>query len=601
MNLFNKSKYIAIVACASTMMVSCDDFLLGNALLEKPISDEMTIDSVYAHKKYAEQALAQVYHSLPDFGTRNNFLGWSVAESITDLGDSFKSGGTPYHKGSFTAAASHDSFYSLDYKDGDGSGSATYGIRQAHLFIENVGRVPDMTDEEKRHRKGEAKMIIAFHYIQMFRAMGGMPWIDHAYKPSESMKFTRMTVDEAVTNISTLLDEAAELLPWSVAAEDDGRMTAAAAMSLKTRLYLFAASPLFNADEPFLDGEAAQKRYVWYGNYDQNRWKKVSDAGVAFLQENERNGDFYRLVETDRNNPRQDYMDGYFNRYNKEVLVAGHRYVKHSKHCFAYAQIRYGGSAPTLNYVDMFGMKDGSDFDWNNSEHRAHPFFDAKGNLVRDPRLYENVTVNEDKFDLRKAEIYIGGREYAKTAGAAAPGRFYAGFGVRKLCLDIAREVDGKFYQCPLFRLSEVYLSMAEAMNELGKANVKDALGNDAYDYINMVRNRVDMPNLDKSKYPEGVALREAILKERALEFGYEEIRIYDINRWKHKDYLDVPLKRLVTTKQKNGTFTYEVKVGGMKNQRNWVTRWSDKYYLVPLPLAEINKKYGLIQNPGWE
>ena len=65
--------------------------------------------------------------------------------------------------------------------------------------------------------------------------------------------------------------------------------------------------------------------------------------------------------------------------------------------------------------------------------------------------------------------------------------------------------------------------------NELGKATTKDEFGNDAYDYINMVRNRVNMPDLTTAKAAPGRELREAILHERAIEFGYEEVRYFDL------------------------------------------------------------------------
>lgn len=50
-----------------------------------------------------------------------------------------------------------------------------YGIRRAYIYIENVDRVPDMTDQEKAIGKAEAKVIIAYHYSQMLRYYGGMP------------------------------------------------------------------------------------------------------------------------------------------------------------------------------------------------------------------------------------------------------------------------------------------------------------------------------------------------------------------------------------------------------------------------------------------
>ena len=216
-----------------------------------------------------------------------------------------------------------------------------------------------------------------------------------------------------------------------------------------------------------------------------------------------------------------------------------------------------------------------------------------------------------DKFWGRKAEIYKGGREQPKAMGGGQNWRWagmgYTGIGQRKYTQDHLNELQNKFYQCCLMRLPEVYFNIAEAMNELGKAKVKDEFGRDAYDYVNLVRARVNMPAITAAEVPEGTALREYILDERAREFGFEEVRYYDITRWKHKDYLDVPQRRLESYPVGNKVgghyrnFTYKIKNGPFVNKRNWVTNWDNKYYLCPLPLAEINKKYGLVQNPGWE
>lgn len=604
-----------IIGCsllASGVLMGCEDFKFGNSFLEKPISDEMNIDSVYAKKVYAEEALAQVYHSMPDFMPHNNRLNWGTLECVTDLADHTKSGGTEYHKGSITSSSNGAWVYSMMYNEEHGEASATYGIRQAYIFLENVDRVPDMTEEEKNIRKGEAKMIIAYHYVQMLRNLGGMPWIDHAYKPEEDMKMERMTIEESVQKICTLIDEAATLLPWKVSAADDGRMTAAAALALKSRLLLFTASPLFNSNEPYLAGEAADKHYVWWGNYDRTRWQDALEAGLEFLRQNQKNGNFYRLVDT--GNPRKDFYTGFFERYNQEVLITGHRWIKWDLNSNAINQVRYGAATPTLNYVDMFQMKDGSEFSWENEEHRNYPFFNAKGEEVRDPRLYETVILNGDKFWGRKAEIYEGGREQPQFMGSGQHWRWggqgYSGFAMRKLVQDQLNELQNKYYQCPLLRLPEIYLNIAEAMNELGIAEQPDEFGRTAYDYVNLVRGRVDMWGLTPEKAAPGEQLREAILKERALEFGYEEVRYYDIMRWKHKDYLEVPLRRLAiypdyltpdeSKKPVNQRhFRYEI-IEGMVNARVWVEQWNDRYYLCPIPLDEINKKYGLIQNPGW-
>lgn len=589
-------------------LTGCDDFKFGNAFLEKPVSDELNMDTVFGNKLYAEQQLMNVYRSLPDHTPIDGRLSWAPLESITDLADCIKGAGTAYHAGNLSAADASAGAYSMDYTGSNPTGnfSAVYGIRQAHIFLENIDRVPDMTEEEKTRRKGEAKLIIAYHYVDMLRNYGGMPWIDHAYTPDENMQMTRLTVAEAVEKIGTLLDEAARMLPWSVSAEDAGRMTGAGAMGLKSRMMTFVASPLFNSDQPYLEGEAADNHFVWWGNYDKNRWKDALDAGLDFLRANAANGNNRQLV--DNGDPRKSFYTAYFERANSETLVTSHRYVKWNYNNYNVSQIRFGTSVPTLALADLYEMKNGEPFNWE--EHSDNAFFDENLNEIRDPRLYETLIVTGDKFWGRKAEIYKGGRDYPKKFGGAPGWKFgdmgVYGAGIRKYFQDFDTELLNYWYQCCLMRLPEIYLNIAEAMNELGKANEKDEFGRTAYDYINLVRNRVDMPDVTSANVAPGEALREYILDERAREFAYEEVRYYDINRWKHKDYLEKPVRKFKTEpvgNKVNGNyvkFDYEITEGG-DVQRVWVNNWSNKYYLCPIPLAEINKKYGLVQNPGWE
>ncbi len=51
------------------------------------------------------------------------------------------------------------------------------GIRKAYLYLENVDRVPDMSETEKTIRKGEAQMIIACQYHELLRHFGGVPFV----------------------------------------------------------------------------------------------------------------------------------------------------------------------------------------------------------------------------------------------------------------------------------------------------------------------------------------------------------------------------------------------------------------------------------------
>ena len=317
------------------------------------------------------------------------------------------------------------------------------------------------------------------------------------------------------------------------------------------------------------------------------------EAGREFLRLNKKNSDYYRIENT--GNPREDYVNGYFTKGNQEVVMSSFRWGTYDGVDKPFRMYESGYGIPRGNYADMFQWKeDGSKFDWNNQTHRAHPFFDEKGQPTRDVRLYENLLVNGDKWQNRTAEVYKGGRE-GFGSGSSVNKKTQFGYGFRKFIRDKKNEMKGKPYSCPLIRMPEIYLSIAEAMNQLGKANVPDEFGKTAYDYLNLVCQRAGLPSVTSAKVPQGDALLNYLLDERAREFGQEDIRYFDMIRHKKgAEWATRPMEMLETTKVGSG-FEYTV-----STRDDIKYYWNEYWYLLPFPVTEINKKYGLIQNPGW-
>lgn len=158
-------------------------------------------------------------------------------------------------------------------------------------------------------------------------------------------------------------------------AQWDGRMCKAGAYGLKARVLLFVASPLFNSDQPYAQGEAAEKKMVWFGNYDKNRWKLAIDACQAFFNALSQNG-YYHMVQKEdvsEGDYRHAFRSAYFDRGTTETLISTHRniYQANTKadNLLLWNSLRWGGYCPTKEYFDMFPMANGEDFDWNNPEH----------------------------------------------------------------------------------------------------------------------------------------------------------------------------------------------------------------------------------------
>ena len=88
---------------------------------------------------------------------------------------------------------------------------------------------------------------------------------------------------------------------------------------------------------------------------------------------------------------------------------------------------------------------------------------------------------------------------------------------------------------------------------------------------------------------------------ERELEFGFEEFRWFDMVRYGLTEAFTTPLRGLTSMgdKQAEATvFTFKEKEA--YPPRKWYTDWDTKWYLAPIPALEINKDYGMTQNPGW-
>lgn len=147
---------------------------------------------------------------------------------------------------------------------------------------------------------------MASKYFDGIHNFGGLPIVDHALAADEVLEKPRSTIEETVTFVVRLLDEAiAEPeLPWNIPTSElatwAGRVTKASALGIKAKLLNYVASPIFNSDTPYCveePQEAVNALQVWYGNYDVKRWEAVVDACEEFFRMNSANGNYYQLEE----------------------------------------------------------------------------------------------------------------------------------------------------------------------------------------------------------------------------------------------------------------------------------------------------------------
>jgi hypothetical protein len=395
------------------------------------------------------------------------------------------------------------------------------------------------------------------------------------------MHFPRLTLAATVDSIVTTLDEAIPYLFWKQTASNDGRMSKAGAMALKFKTLLWAASPTFNSDTKW---HSEADEYTCYGNYDAQRWKRAETAGREFFTELAARGQ-YALTQPatpTHQDRRLAFRSGYYDRGGTEVLVSIRAGYAESTHQWYFDNYHYHGQ--TLDYVDMFPWADGSDFpsdfDWKNPPRQ--PFFDGT-TPTRDPRLYETAAV--------PGEIYYNGTVVPTYENASTIKT--GGFLSMKFILQTAGDRAGRYVQFPQTRLPEMMLGYAEAIAQAnGNPNTE------AFRLVDEVRGRVGLPPLNG--YMGKDEFIEACLRERALELGYEMVRFFDLVRYNRVNDFTKPLHGLRSVGNDvfhPTAFTFEKTTLAA---RYWQSVWDAKWYLRPIPQVEVNKGYGMTQNPGW-
>lgn len=326
MKNFKNNKILTLaILCVFLLTIGCDEFEVGNAFLEQPPELKYSMDSAFVNAERTREVLWNAYSTLPyghGFGKDNEGgrIGWAAYKSgvgtqayqvplwcFTDLVRFRMTSGAimEWIRGTITAQNAHN-YAKYNWRNRLGWD----GIRISYIFMDHVDDVPDMEVSEKSRLKAEAKLIIATHYVEMFHHYGGVPYVNKAFDPNDELIMKRLTVMESVDTICAMIDEAILDLPFNL---DDpalwsGRLTAAAAMGLKVKFLKMAASPLFNSDQPYMQGEASEKNYVWTGGYKRELWERLKNACEDLLN-NLESQSYYRMVNT--GNPRMDYRAGY--------------------------------------------------------------------------------------------------------------------------------------------------------------------------------------------------------------------------------------------------------------------------------------------------
>lgn len=598
-----KKNILQLFTIISLLFIGCTKNLLDTQI-QQNFSEDLFLNSGPTNLRAFGMG---VYDYLPQL---NRFGGNALLAAGSDEADYAKFNNIQrFNSGAWDPFTNPDDVWAHYYR----------GIRHANLFLEKTtdfkklivvdtinnraNYVLDVDDFTKL--RAEVRFLRAFYYMELIKRYGGVPLVKKVINENEAFGVTRSTFQECVDFIveqcdSAYLDLTNHYINYGIpsgqifgkgdAGTDNnrlGRIEKPAAVALKLRALLYAASPLNNPTGNISlwqkAAEAAQQIFT-----DPNC------AHVNFLNSSYK--DLFMSQNTTNNlTPRKGSNSGII--LTRPFELNSNSFEK-ANYPVGMVNGGEGATCPSQNLVDAFEMRTTglpisdptSGYDPNN------PYAN------RDQRLGWIVVLNGSSMGLnnnntsRIVESYFGGADGI----GAKDGATTTGYYLRKLCVENYNlSLAGTRAKAwILMRFAEVLLNYAEAANESFGPEAKPILGGvaavrSAREAINLVRTRAGLPIINIGITQ--AQLRERIRNERRVELAFEEHRFFDVRRWKIAEQTEnISLSGMRVNATGPTTFSY---------QRFTVEPrvFSSKMYLYPIPFSEIAKSNGLItQNPGW-
>lgn len=570
MNLYiyrtGRSFRLFLFLCLTLAGVSCSKVL-----------DIAPLDAFSDESVFQDEATLNLFVNGTYVGIRHSFAGdYVLNEGMTDNSFSKYSGA---HQAYTSGEINRDNGESAT----GGLWSGAYGvIRRVNLFMEQIGgsSIPAASLDRL---EGEMRFIRAFKYFELLDAYGGVPIITSTFAlDAPTFEVERNTIDQTVTFIVSECDAAIDKLA-AFNATAKGKASKEAAMALKARTLLYAASPLFNPSN------------------DQAKWVAARDANKAVM-------DLPGFDIIDRGTA-QDYYNT-FNGVNQSEIIFARYFTPTNPQngnngsnsmFFPNGFDSYCPHVPTQDLIDQYEMTNGmlpleagSGYDpqhpYANREPRFYANFLFNGAVFYDPYSAKAVRPLEyyrDRNDPNNADLNgresRGARFYPDGASATSYNfKKYTVEGLGAYNFGNARQTNPWIY----FRKSEFYLNYAECQIALGEEE-------EARSALNRIRQKVDLVPVTAS----GDELLERYRRERRVELIVEDHRLSDIRRWKiGPEALDKPAMGVDV--YRNGTimeYEYDFQVDINR-------RWDDKMYWFPIPYSEIQRSnQKLTQNPGYD
>lgn len=600
----------AIGLVAILLFVACD-----TQILNEPPSNEVSDEAVWNDPALAEAFVNDIYlgmeKGLREDGMPRTGRGLVRLTSLTDDGMDTHGRGLNILQG--VLSPSNIGSSALRPAWSNFAWSWVYSrIRQTNVFFDNIrGSVAESENPDLIERlKGEVHFLRAYLYHNLLRLYGGVPLIQKSYSlDDEDMQIPRNTFAETVDFIVADADTAAILLPVE---SDLGRATEGAALALKSRVLLYAASDLYSENPSGM----AETGYT-DGN-QQDRWRAAKEAAQEVIDLGR-----YSLFgpnPADDEEATQNFINLFLQKDHSENIMSRHYLTeRHASEHRANPNLYNGpngyhewsGSTPIQQLVDAFQKADGSEFDWSDSQDASAPYEN------RDPRFYASILYDgadwaerpNDMQSLDPEGVISTFSTFILPDGNTLPGidtrsgpvetwnGSYTGYHMRKFLdpdfagqQDVVSEVPYRF-----FRYAEILFNYAEASIELGEHA-------DARRELNKIRRRAHMPEFDATL--TGAELMDQYRNERRVELAFEGHRYFDIRRWMiAPDVMNENAKRIDITVEgtdradRSTYHNYQYNVVDVEFQQR---SWADKIYFYPIDEDEINRNEALVQNPGY-
>ncbi len=613
-----------------------------------------TEDMIYNMRANAEKQLNTCYGSIPQHASPLQNPGLECGDEIWNCKEN-----TLYYANTITYNINRNNQntnnpYMNFWSGGNGGDNLFVGIRECNSLLENVDRVPDMTNQEKNRWKAEVKVIKAYLHYWLLQLYGPIPFIEkniHVSASPEEMQVVREPVDDVVAKIVALIDDATkdEALPAYILVPENemGRLTRPAALAIKAKVLLLAASPLFNGNEEYANFKNAEGVHLINQTKSVDKWVAATTAcEQAILAAEAAGHELYEFNEdirfpiSDATKQELTIRNTITSRFNKELIWGlGVNYSEtlmsisnavFTAHQQANAFWSLSMHSPTLQIAEMYytdkGVPIKEDKTWD-YDHRyevadvpeeGHSYYieanarTARLHYYREPRFYACLGFDRGKwFNMEpgsEASAFVVKNRVGEISGKVHDHFCITGYFAKKLVnyrmilSQTSNTVQECTYAFPIIRLADLYLMYAEALNETMAAPDAEVIK-----YVQKVRTKAGLDKVtgglvetwatysdqpDKPASQEG--MREIIHQERLIELAMEGHRFYDIRRWKKgMDYWNKPIQGWTVDGSEEADY-YTVKT-------IYQRKFTPKEYLWPIGLNELYKNKNLVQNPMWD